>query len=35
MARKENVSNLKTEKEGIIVLRELMDGLMVPTKEPS
>ena len=33
MARKENLSNLKTEKEGIIVLRELMDGFMVPTKE--
>lgn len=33
MARKENLSNLKTEKEGIIVLRELMDGFIVPTKE--
>jgi len=33
MSRKENISNLKTEKEGIIILRELMDGFMVPTKE--
>ena len=33
MSRKENLSNLKTEKEGIITLRELMDGFMVPTKE--
>ena len=33
MSRKENISNLKTEKEGITILRELMDGFMVPTKE--
>ena len=33
MARKENISNLKTEKEGITILRELMDGFMVPSKE--
>lgn len=33
MARKENISNLKTEKEGITMLRELMDGFMVPSKE--
>ena len=33
MARKENISNLKTEKEGITILRELMAGFMVPTKE--
>ena len=33
MSRKENLSNLKTEKDGIIILRELMDGFLVPTKE--
>ena len=33
MARKENISNLKTEKEGITILRELMDGFIVPSKE--
>lgn len=33
MSRKENISNLKTEKEGITILRELMDGFLVPTKE--
>ena len=33
MSRKENISNLKTEKEGISILRELMNGFMVPTKE--
>lgn len=33
MSRKENISNLKTEKEGIIILRELMDGFMIPSKE--
>jgi len=33
MSRKENISNLKTEKDGITILRELMDGFMVPTKE--
>ena len=33
MSRSENISNLKTEKDGITILRDLMDGFMVPTKE--
>ncbi|MDB4039982.1 hypothetical protein N9489_00840 [Methylophilaceae bacterium] len=31
--RLQNMKNLKTEKEGIIILRDLVEGFMVPTKE--
>lgn len=31
--RKENISNLKTEKEGILILKELMEGFYVPTTD--
>ena len=31
--RKQNVQNLKTEKEGIIILRELVTDFIVPSKE--
>ena len=33
MPRERNLQNLKTEKEGIIILRDLVEGFMVPTKE--
>jgi hypothetical protein len=33
MGRAQNESNLKTEKEGIQILRGLMDGFIVPSKE--
>ena len=31
--RKQNIKNLNTEKEGIVILRTLVDGFMVPDKE--
>ena len=30
MLRAKNIQNLKTEKEGIIILKSLVDGFMVP-----
>ena len=33
MARKQNLKNLKTEKDGLDVLREKLQGFVVPTKE--
>tara|TARA_Y100000996_G_C22413961_1_gene598465 strand:+ start:389 stop:838 length:450 start_codon:yes stop_codon:yes gene_type:complete len=33
MLRPQNVQNLKTEKEGITILKKLVDGFLVPTKE--
>lgn len=33
MSREANVSNLKTEKDGISILHESMPGFMVPNKE--
>ncbi|MBC8522359.1 hypothetical protein H8D29_00355 [PVC group bacterium] len=32
MPRTRNIENLKTEKKGILLLRSLLDGFMVPTK---
>tara|TARA_Y100001935_G_C17252712_1_gene481915 strand:+ start:846 stop:1298 length:453 start_codon:yes stop_codon:yes gene_type:complete len=31
--RKQNIKNLNTEKEGIVILRKLVDGFMVPDKD--
>ena len=31
--RKQNIKNLNTEKEGILILRTLVDGFMVPDKD--
>ena len=31
--RKQNIKNLNTEKEGIVILRTLVNGFMVPDKE--
>ena len=31
--RKQNIKNLNTEKEGIVILRTLVDGFMVPDKD--
>ena len=31
--RKKNIENLKTEKEGLIVLNQLVENLIIPTKE--
>lgn len=31
MPRERNISNLRTEKEGITILKELMEGFIVPT----
>ncbi|MEO1889433.1 MAG: hypothetical protein ABGX33_05915 [Cycloclasticus sp.] len=33
MVRQRNISNLKTEKEGIIILKKLLPNFHVPTKE--
>ncbi len=33
MLRSQNIKNLKTEKEGIIILRSLVNGFMVPDKD--
>ena len=33
MVRLQNLKNLNTEKEGIVILRTLVDGFMVPDKE--
>ena len=33
MLRSQNIKNLNTEKEGIVILRSLVDGFMVPDKE--
>lgn len=33
MPRERNISNLKTEKEGIKILKELMEGFVVPTPD--
>ena len=33
MARKQNLKNLRTEKDGLDVLREKLQGFVVPTKE--
>ena len=33
MPRDRNISNLRTEKEGITILKELMDGFIVPTSD--
>ena len=32
MAREQNINNLKTEKEGIVILRDLIPNFTVPTK---
>ena len=32
MAREQNISNLKTEKEGIVILRDLIPNFTVPSK---
>ena len=31
--RKQNIKNLNTEKEGIVILKTLVDGFMVPDKD--
>ena len=31
--REKNIENLRTEKEGLIVLNQLIDNLIIPTKE--
>ena len=31
--REKNIENLRTEKEGLIVLSQLIDNLIIPTKE--
>jgi len=33
MGREQNLKNLKTEKDGIVILRESIPGFIVPTKE--
>ena len=33
MLREQNIKNLKTEKEGIIILKSLLDTFIVPTKD--
>ena len=33
MVRSQNIKNLNTEKEGIVILRSLVDGFMVPDKD--
>ena len=33
MLRKQNIKNLKTEKEGIIILRSLLKTFLIPTKD--
>ena len=33
MLRQQNIKNLNTEKEGIVILRTLVDGFMVPDKD--
>ncbi|MDA9261801.1 hypothetical protein N9P38_00410 [Flavobacteriales bacterium] len=32
MAREQNIENLKTEKEGILILRDLIPNFTVPNK---
>ena len=33
MARQHNINNLKTEKEAILILRDLIPNFTVPTKD--
>ncbi|SVC85845.1 uncharacterized protein METZ01_LOCUS338699, partial [marine metagenome] len=33
MLRKQNIRNLKTEKAGISILRNLVEGFIVPSKD--
>ena len=33
MLRAKNIQNLKTEKEGIIILKSLLDNFLIPTKD--